>query len=151
MKFILFILPMACIASEYFYFEYKLSLARKQRMIASSQYIALRERYKKLSNNKLNYNVKEDTNLSIKFSTPIYRFGITKPNISLYIAPIYYSQNIKYINVPMEVQILDVADLNYETWFYVALPIDNLINSRGWINKNDFSNLYSPFKTISKF
>lgn len=141
---------MACIVGEYFYFEYKLSMVRKQRMIASRQYIALRESYKKLSNSKLNYNLREDINLSIKFSTPLYRFGITKPNISIYIAPVHDSQTIKYIKVPMEVQILDVADLNYETWFYVVLPIDSSINSRGWINKNDFSNLYTPFRTISK-
>ncbi len=149
MKYILFIIPSFGMIGSYLYFDYKLSIARKQQMIASNQYTTLREDYKKLANNisktKLN-----STNLSIKFSTPISKTGITKPNVSLYLAPLNNSPVIKNINIRMEANILDSALLNSETWFYVALPIDTDINCRGWINKDDFSVLYSNSKNISK-
>ena len=150
MKFIIFILPIACMASGYFYFDYKLSLARKEQMIASNQYIALREHYRKLSKSKFNSNIRRNINLSIKFLTPISKAGITKPNISLYIAPLYDSPNIKDINIRMEVSILDSAEINGETWFYVVLPIDSNVNCRGWINKNDFFTIYSNSRNVSK-
>lgn len=148
MNYILFVLSAAYITSSYFYFDYKLSIARKQQMIASNQYKILREKYKNFTKNNINTNSR--SKLNIKFSTPASKAGITKPNISLYIAPLYDAQAIKYINIRMETIILDSAEVNGETWFYVALPIDSNINSRGWINKNNFSTIYSNSKNINR-
>lgn len=152
MKYILFFIPLIGIAVGYFYFDYKLALARKQQMIASNQYNALRANYKKLAKNRsaTNSRVNNNNNLSVKFLTPKSKAGITNPNISLYLAPLYDAPTIKNINIRMEASILDSAELNNETWFYVALPIDSNINTRGWINKSDFSTIYSNSKNVSK-
>lgn len=150
MNYVLFVLPIAFMTGGYFYFDYKLSIARKQQMIASNQYKILRDNYKKFTKTNINNNSRSKSNISIKFLTPTSKAGITKPNISLYIAPLHDAQAIKYINIRMETIILDSAEVNGETWFYVALPIDSNINSRGWINKSNFSTIYSNSKNINK-
>ena len=47
----------------------------------------------------------------------------------------------------MEVEILDSAIINNNTWFYVNLPIDSDYNCRGWIKKNDLSFIYQQNQT----
>ncbi|MGL5085057.1 MAG: hypothetical protein ACRC68_04970 [Clostridium sp.] len=152
MKYAVLFLSLFCIAGGYYYFDYRLSIARKQQMIASNQYNALREDYKKTIKTKSESTISRNrnTNISIKFITPVSKAGITNLNISLYIAPLYDSPIIKLVNIRMEVNILDSAIINNQTWFYVALPLDTNINSRGWINKNDFSTLYSNSNAIRK-
>lgn len=152
MKYILLLISTLGIAVGYFYFDNKLATARKKQMIASNQYTALRANYKKLAKHKSTMDSRNNTNtnISVRFSTPTSKAGITNSNISLYIAPLYDAPAIKHINIRMEASILDSAEVNDETWFYVALPIDSNINSRGWINKNDFSTIYSNSKTVSK-
>lgn len=150
MKYIIFFISALGIAGGYFYFDYKLSIARKQQMIATNQYTILRANYKKLAKSRSTNNFSSNTNISVKFSTPISKAGITNPNISLYLAPLYDAPAIRNINIRMEVSILDSAEVNNETWFYVALPIDSTINSRGWINKNNFSTIYSNSKDVAK-
>lgn len=150
MKFIIFFISSFSLIGGYFYFDYKLSLARKQQMIASNQYTALRENYKKLVRSKSTTNIKNNNNINVKFLTPTSKAGITNTNISLYLAPLYDSPIIKNINIRMEASILDSAQIDNEIWFYVTLPIDSNINSRGWLNKNDFSTIYSNSKNVSK-
>lgn len=150
MNFILLLISLLSIVGGYFYFDYKLSLARKQQMIASNQYAALRESYKKLVKNRSTTNIKDKPNISVKFSNPPSKGGITNSNISLYLAPLYEAPTIKDINIRMETSILDSAEVNNEIWFYVALPIDTNINSRGWINKSDFFIIYNRSRNVSK-
>lgn len=149
MNFILLLISLLGIVGGYFYFDYKLSLARKQQMIASNQYATLRESYKKLVKNRSTTNMKNKTNISVKFSTPPSKGGITNSNISLYLAPLYEAPTIKDINIRMEASILDSAEVNNEIWFYVALPIDTNINSRGWVNISDFSTIYNTSRNVS--
>lgn len=150
MSYLIFFASILGITGVYFYFDYKLSIARKKQMIASNQYTALRASYKKLAQSKSKSNFRNNANINAKFSTPISKAGITNSNASLYLAPLYDAPTIKNINIRMEVSILDSAEVNNETWFYVALPVDSNINSRGWINKDDFSTIYSNSKNVSK-
>lgn len=150
MKYAALFISLLGIASGYYYFDYKLSIARKQQMIASNQYTALRENYKKIIKTKSEPNISRNTSISIKFITPVSKAGITNSNISVYIAPLYDSPILKNINIRMEANILDSAIIDNQTWFYVTLPIDTNINSRGWINKNDFSTIYSNSKSVEK-
>ena len=150
MKYAILFISLLGIGGGYYYFDYKLSLARKQQMIASNQYTALRENYKKFIQSKPEPNISGNTSISIKFITPVSKAGITNSNISLYIAPLYDSPIIKKINIRMEANILDSAIINNQTWFYVALPLDTNINSRGWLNKKDFSTIYSNSRAVAK-
>ncbi|MGL5352883.1 MAG: hypothetical protein ACRDA5_06095 [Clostridium sp.] len=150
MKYAVLLISLFGIAGGYYYFDYQLSIARKQQMIASNQYTALRENYKNFIRTKPEPNISRNTSISIKFITPVSKAGITNSNISLYIAPLYDSPVIKDINIRMETKILDSAIINNETWFYVALPLDTNLNSRGWINKKDFSTIYSNSRAVEK-
>ena len=41
----------------------------------------------------------------------------------------------------MQVGILEKVNTNDSTWYYVALPLDNNINSRGWVEEPAFSEI----------
>jgi hypothetical protein len=66
------------------------------------------------------------------------------------IAPIESSNLLQTTQVKMEVKILDKAEVLRDTWFYVALPIDSNINSRGWVKQSDFSLFYNNSRNITK-
>ncbi|MDB1942381.1 hypothetical protein ABHA07_17290 [Clostridium tertium] len=142
MKYILFIILILSLIALYFYYEKKLELMRKQLMITSHQYNNIR--------NKYDVPKKANNNLSIRFITPSYKTGIINTDSKLYIAPLDSSQIIRKTNIRMEVSVLDSAESNNQTWYYVNLPIDNCINCRGWINSKDVSMFYSESASISK-
>ncbi|WLF69302.1 hypothetical protein Q6375_15225 [Clostridium septicum] len=140
MKYLLFIALISGLVGTYFYYDHKLALTRKQLMIASKR------------NNKLKSRATPKKNLDIKinFSNPNSKIGLTNINTNLYLAPINSSPIIRTIKIRMEVQILDAAETNSQTWYYVNLPIDSNINCRGWLNSTDFSILYSDSTNITK-
>lgn len=142
MRYILFILLILLLVAIYFYYDKKLSLIKKQLMITSNQYNNIK--------NKYDISKKTNNNLSVRFTSPSYKTGIINNDVKLYIAPLDSSQVIRRINIRMEVNILDSAELNNQTWYYVNLPIDNCINCRGWINSKDISMFYSESSSITK-
>lgn len=104
-------------------------------MITSNQYNQLKKQYRSPTYNS--------QNIVVKFSTPVYKTAITNTNVSIHLAPIVNSPKLKTLTEKVEVKILDTATINNSTWFYISLPTDSDINSRGWINQNDFSLIYS--------
>ena len=46
----------------------------------------------------------------------------------------------------MEVYIIDEVKNNQTYWYYVSLPLDSNINSRGWICEEEFLTLYDNTK-----
>ncbi|WP_260332818.1 hypothetical protein [Clostridium chauvoei] len=139
-KYFIFIILILGIIAMYFYYNYKLALTRKQLMIASKK----RNTVKTRSINRI------EKTPTIKFSSPNSKVGITNINTNLYLAPTTSSPILKNISIRMEVQLLDTAELNSETWYYVNLPIDTDINCRGWLNSKDFSILYSDSTNLTK-
>ncbi|MDO5039828.1 hypothetical protein [Clostridium sp.] len=123
-----------------FSYEKKLNLSRKQLIVANSQINKL----KKYAPS--HYNTKGG--LSIKFSYPENNFGIIKENSKVFISPLDNSYIIQILNVKMEVKILDKAEVGKDTWYYISLPIDSNINSRGWIKSTCFSYLYSNSNSV---
>ena len=142
MKYIIFLLLILAIVFLVIYYEKKLFSSRRQLLVANSQIDNLRKRVPK--------NTRKSDKLEIKFLSPTSTMGIINENSNVYISPLEFSSLLQKVPVKMEVRILDKAEINMENWYYIALPLDNNINSRGWINEKSFSCFYSSSKTVSK-
>lgn len=142
MKYIIFILLISCLVFTYFYYNRKLELLRKQLLITRNKYSVVRNKY---DNSR-----KSISNLSVKFIIPSYKGGTLKANSRLYLSPLLSSDILKEINYSTEVGILDCAEINNETWFYINLPSSSNLNCRGWVNAKDISIFYSGSSSISK-
>ena len=142
MKYIIFILLTLIIVFIYFYYSKKLELMKKQLFLTRNQYSIVR--------NKCDDHKKYTENLSIKFSIPKYKGGTLKANSFLYLSPIISSNILQHLDNDTEVGILDCAEFNNETWFYINIPNKNNINSRGWVNSKDISIFFSSSSSIYK-
>ena len=141
MEYLLFIVLISGNIGLYFYYEKKLSMARKRLRITSNQFNSIRNEYRTA--------LTRSKNINVKFITPTIKTAITNTKADVYLAPIPDSPKIKTLNVKMEVKILDSAIINNDTWFYVSLPIDSDYNCRGWVNENEFSYIYKNSTDVS--
>lgn len=127
----------------YFYYEKKLTIAKKRILRTSNQINNIRNEYR----NSLTKN----QNIDIQFLTPTAKAAITNINTTVFLAPLTYSPKVKVLNIKMEVKILDSAIINDKTWFYVNLPIDSNYNCRGWITEDDFSFIYQQSQSTPAY
>lgn len=127
----LFISLILCILFLYLYYNKKIDMLRKQLIINRNKYSSLKK-----SNN---INKAKTSKLLINFTTPQSKSGTLKAQSNIYLSPLFDSYILKSINTDTNVLILDCAELNNETWFYINLPESTSINSRGWVNSNNLS------------
>lgn len=144
MKYIIFILLILVIVFLVLYYERKLFSCRKQLLIANNQINSLKQRVPKINSGSKN------KKFEIKFSAPNSNMGIIKENSNIYISPLESSELVQHINIKMEVKILDKAEINSEHWYYISLPMDSNINSRGWIPQKSFSYFYGNCTNVTK-
>lgn len=128
---ILFILLISCIAFLYLYYNKKIDMLRKQLIINRNKH----------SSTQKNNNISRTRNskILINFISPSSRSGILKAQSNIYLSPLYDSYVLKNISIDSEVIVLDCAELNNETWFYISLLESSPINSRGWISSKNLS------------
>lgn len=138
--FVLFILVIICLV---LYYEKKIFYYKKQLLIANNQIDRLQKKVPKINSMKKNRGVQ------IKFSIPNSNMGIINENSKIYISPLESSELVQHINIKMEVKILDKAEINNQIWYYISLPIDSNINSRGWILQENFSYFYGKSTDIT--
>lgn len=119
----------------------KLLLLKQQLLLVNNQNNNLKNKLSKFTSSK---------NLKFKFFTPNNTGGILKENTSVYISPIESSVLIHKLNIKMEVYIIDMVENSKIVWYYVALPLDSNINSRGWVKKSDFTIFYNNSQSVSK-
>lgn len=142
MKYIIFLILLIALISTVFYFDRKQAILKHQLLVANNQNSSLRSKLSKLSKSTTD-------SIKIKFSVPTNYIGLLKENSKVLIAPIENSTVLQKTQIKMEVKILDRAEVLRETWFYVALPIDSNINSRGWVKQSNFSLFYNNSKSIT--
>lgn len=85
-------------------------------------------------------------NVHLTFLKPSAKGGIIKENSHLRLAPYRDSHLLHKNKIKMEVYIIDEVKNNQTYWYYVALPLDSNVNSRGWICEEEFSTLYDNSK-----
>ena len=127
---LLFILLISCIAFLYLYYNKKIDMLRKQLIINRNKYSSLQ---------KTNINRNRNSKLLINFTSPNSKSGTLKAQSNIYLSPLYDSYILKSINIDTDVLILDCAELNNETWFYIDLPESTPVNSKGWVNSKNLS------------
>lgn len=88
--------------------------------------------------------------LIINFNQPEFKYGITLPYTSIFIAPSSDSLAINRLNEKSQVKILDEAEINNEVWYYSLLNTESRINCNGWIKKTQFSMLMEDTNDIIK-
>ncbi|WP_288222542.1 hypothetical protein [uncultured Clostridium sp.] len=142
MKYFVFILLISILVFTYFYYNRKLELLKKQLILTRNQYLSLI--------NKYNPNRKSLNNINIRFNIPNYKGGTLKANSKLYLSPLLNSDILKETNSNIEVAILDCAEIDSKTCFYINIPSSNNINCRGWVDSKDISLFYSDSSSISK-
>lgn len=142
MKYIIFLILLIALIITIFYFDRKQSILKHQLLVANSQNNNLRSKLSKFTRTK--------ESIQIKYLIPTDYTGLLKEKSNVLIAPIESSNLLQTTQVKMEVKILDKAEILRDTWFYVALPIDSNINSRGWVKQSDFSLFYNNSRNITK-
>lgn len=128
---ILFILLISCIAFLYLYYNKKIDMLRKQLIINRNKHSSIQK------NNNINRT--RNSKILINFISPSSKSGILKAQSNIYLSPLHDSYVLKNISIDSEVIVLDCAELNNETWFYISLLESSPINSRGWINSKNLS------------
>ena len=142
MKYIIIVFLILFIVFLYFYYNRKLELIKKQLILARNQSF--------LSKNKNSNYKKKIEDLSVNFSIPKYKAGTLKAKSYIYLSPISSSHILNCVDINTEILILDCANLNNETWFYVNIPNLSNINNRGWVNSKDISIFYTPSASVAK-
>lgn len=142
MKYLIFLLLVLILVFVVFYYENKLVTLRRQLLVANSQNNNLRGKYTRATKRK--------EKLQIRYLQPSSSLGITKEGTSLYASPLEDSDVLQQPNIKMEVRILDKAEVFKQVWYYISLPVDTNINSRGWVKHSDFTLIYNNSKNVTK-
>lgn len=142
MKYLIFLLLIVILVFVVFYYENKQVTLRRQLLVANSQNNNLRSKYSKVTKRK--------DSIQIRYMQPNNSLGITKEGTVLYSSPLEDSAILQKPSLKMEVRILDKAEVSKQAWYYIALPIDTNINSRGWVKQSDFALIYDNSKNVTK-
>lgn len=106
---------------------------QKNNMLLKSQLSKIKEKYDLIDSSTQKCN--------IEFLTVDSHYGLLPKNTIVRISPSNNSCIVRQIDIGMQVGILERVVSNGCTWYYVALPISNNINSRGWVEKHSFSEI----------
>lgn len=137
MKFLFFLIFLILVGGGGFVLFYKYEEAmisiQKENHLLKSQLSLLRDKYNKYINSSNEY--------SIEFLTVDFQNGFIPQNTGIHLYPNENSPILQNTNIETEVHILEKAISNNLTWYYVDLPIDSNINSRGWVLESSFLSL----------
>lgn len=142
MKYLIFLFLILALVFVVFYYQNKQLILRHQLIATNSHNNNLKSKY-----NKAIYYKK---NVEILYMTPKNTLGLIREGTILQSSPLRDSAILQKTNIKMEVRILDKAKVCNETWYYIALPIDSNINSRGWVNACDFTLIYNNSTNVTK-
>lgn len=115
--------------------------------------VALKKQNSNLSQTLSALNKKEISfkNINLIPNTVSALGGIIKKSSEVYIGPLNTLPIIYTTDVNMEVKIFDKVQNNDEFWYYVELPKDSPINSRGWIEEKQFVSFNSSSGSVVKY
>lgn len=144
MRFLFFLIILGLIGGGGFILFYKYEEAmislQKENHLLKNQLFTLRDKYNNYLNSQKEY--------SIEFLSIDHEYGIIHQNAKIYLYPNENSPVLQNINIDMQVTIVDKAISDNLTWYYVALPTDSNINSRGWVLESSFADLSSPVQEV---
>lgn len=146
MKFLLFLIFLVLISGGGFIVFYKFQedmiTLQKDNHLLKRQLSTLKSKYNELLESKKDY--------SLEFMTVDNQYGLLPKDIVIYLYPDKNAPILKTLDLGMQVGILEKVITENSTWYYVALPLDSNINSRGWVTDDSFSNLSSTPTALYK-
>lgn len=146
MKFLFFLILVALLGGGgfivFYRFQENMTSILKDNHLLKNQLSNLRNKYNQLLESKKDY--------SLEFLTVDNPFGLLPKNTNIYLYPDKNAPILKILDIGMQAGILEKAIIDNSTWYYVALPIDSNINSRGWVTDDSFSNISSSPATLYK-
>ena len=142
MKYVIFLILIVCIIFIVISFDKKVAILKKQLLVANNQNTSLRVKIANCSS--------PGEYVEIKYLICTTNVGLINSNCTVFIAPLRNSCILTKSPVKMEVRLLYKAQIRGENWYYVSLPLDSNINSRGWVCENDFVSFYNSSTNIVK-
>ena len=103
----------------FLYFQNKVYSQRKQILFLSNQNNTMRRKYNK--------------NIIIKYSNVDFKYGFTKINCSINLAPIDEPLIVCTLQKNTTIDIINRAEVNGQIWYEVSVFSKERINNQGWI------------------
>lgn len=123
-------------------FDEKYVALQKNNLLLKSQISKIQEKYDLLDSST--------KNCKLEFLTVDNHYGLLPKETIIRISPLNNSCILEKIDVGMQVGILEKVKSNDSIWYYVVLPVENNINSRGWVEEFSFSEIYDSKTEISE-
>jgi len=146
MKFLFFIILLIIIGGSgftvFYKFQENMTSISKDNYLLKSQISTLRNKYNELLESQKNY--------VIEFLTINDLYGLLPKGTHVYLYPDKDAPCLKILDIGMQAEILEKAIVANSNWYYVALPVDSNINSRGWVIDDSFSNISSSPEALYK-
>lgn len=146
MKFLFFLIIIILLGgagfTAFYKFQETMTSILKDNHLLKSQLNILRDKYNKLLESHKNY--------LLEFLTVSNQYGLLPKNTNVYLFPGENAPILKTLDIGMQAGILEKAVSDNLTWYYVALPTDSNINSRGWVLESSFTNISSSPKELYK-
>lgn len=126
----------------FYKFQENMTSILKDNHLLKSQLSILRDKYNELLESRKNY--------LLEFLTVDNQYGLLPMNTNTYLFPDKNAPVLKTLDIGMQAGILEKVVIDDSIWYYVALPLDSNINSRGWVTEDSFSNIASSPTALYK-
>ena len=123
-------------------FDEKYVALQKNNLLLKSQISKIQEKYDLLDSST--------KKCKLEFLNVDNNYGLLPKETIIRVSPLNNSCILKKIDIGMQVGILEKVKSNDSIWYYVVLPLENNINSRGWVEEFSFSEIYHSKTEISE-
>lgn len=146
MKFLFFLILLILLVGggfiAFYKFQENMTSILRDNHLLKSQLSILRDKYNELLESRKNY--------LLEFLTVDNQYGLLPMNTNTYLFPDKNAPVLKTLDIGMQAGILEKVVIDDSIWYYVALPLDSNINSRGWVTEDSFSNIASSPTALYK-
>ncbi|MPQ44688.1 hypothetical protein GBZ86_13175 [Clostridium tarantellae] len=131
---LIILILLGSLAFLFLFYDSKIKEYKRQILSLNNYITSLKSKIPKNNITKLN--------LIIEYISPKpFKYAIILPFTNIYIAPIENSPIINKVREKLQIEILEEAELNNETWYFIDLKNKSNKNSKGWIKKTQISML----------
>lgn len=125
---------------EFLFYDTKIRELRRQYRLLNKQYSLVKSKVSPSSQNL--------KNLKIKYVPSSFSSGITKENTTIYLTPVDKAIPVCKLVEAHDLPILEECVIANNIWLYVEMDSEDNVNSRGWIERKDFSFLKDKIQII---
>ena len=115
----------------YLYFSDKLSGLQRQLMFMARQ-------NNDLKSSLMRQNFSNES-VSVTYAFPSFNSCVSSEYCSLYLAPTENSPAISKIDIGVQMEVHDSAEIGNSIWYEVSLPAATRVNNKGWIKENSIT------------